>query len=93
MTTKFRITATAPTSYQYQSLANFGKPEKLGNGSFRFQQDFETEEEAKKYLIERAEGYYDDNMTAFEQAEKEINDFGQVTLDAVTGYIEEIEGE
>ena len=93
MTAKFRITATAPTSYQYQSLANFGKPEKLGNGSFRFQQDFETEEDAKQYLIERAEGYFDDNMTACEMAEQEINNFGQVTLDAVTGYIEEIESE
>ena len=93
MTTKFRITATAHTSYQYQSLANFGKPEKLGNGSFRFQQDFESEEEAKQYLIERAEGYYDDNMTAFEKLEQEINNFGQVTLDAVTGYIEPIEVE
>ena len=90
MKTKFRITAIAPTAYQYQSCALFGHPEKLGNGSFRFQQEFETEEEAKKYLIERAENYFDD-QTELDDAIQHINNNGSVTLDAVTGYIEDVE--
>lgn len=86
----YRVKAIAPTSYQYQSCALFGHPEKLGNGSFRFQQQFETEEEAKKYLIERANGYFY-NQSELDEAMQQINDYGSVTLDAVTGYINEVE--
>lgn len=34
---------------------------KSGNGSFWSEQIFETEEEAKAYLVERAERYFDGN--------------------------------
>lgn len=90
MKATFRITAIAPTAYQYQSCRLFGHPEKMGNGSFVFQQDFETEEEAKKYLIERAEGYFE-NQNELDEAIDQINEYGSVTLDAVTGYIKEVE--
>lgn len=86
----YRITAIAPTAYQYQSVCNFGSPEKMGNGSFRFQQDFETEEEAKDYLFEQAELYFDD-QTELDEATEQINRYGTLEMDAVTGYIEEVE--
>jgi hypothetical protein len=95
MQTKIRITATAPTAYQLQSLRHFGmEVTKNGNGSTAHQ-DFDTEEEAKKYLLTRAEMYFDGNSDNDEQdlieAFDSIEKHGVLTLDAATAGIEEIE--
>ena len=96
MTTVIRITATAPTAYQLQSLRHFGmEVKKNGNGSYTAHQDFDTEEEAKKYLLTRAEMYFDGNSDNDEQdlieAFDSIEKHGVLTLDAATAGIEEIE--
>lgn len=96
MTTKIRISATAPTAYQFQSLRHFGMEVKRhGNGSYTAHQDFDTEDEAKKYLLSRAEMYFDGNSDNDEQnlieAFDSIENHGVLTLDAVTGRIDEIE--
>lgn len=89
----FRITATAPTGYQYRSVSYFGKPKANGNGSYTFQQDFDTEEEAKDYLKERASYYFTDSQEELEVALEQIDKYGSVRMDAVAGGIEEIEAE
>ena len=51
-----KVIAIAPTSYQLKSVRNFGSEvTSLKNGSHVFEKFFETEKEAKEYLIERAE--------------------------------------
>lgn len=89
--TNFRITAIAPTTYQLCSVRLFGSEVKsLYNGKHIFQKDFESEEDAKAYLITRAE-YYFENETEFNEAVEGINKYGSLQLDAVSGRIEEIE--
>lgn len=57
-----RIVATAPTVYQSRSLSHFNlNTKKNGNGSFTGTMDFYSEEDAKDFLVNRAELYYDDN--------------------------------
>lgn len=96
MKTTIRISATAPTTYQLQSLRQFGMEVKHhGNGSHTATQDFDTEKEAKEYLIERAEIYFDGNSDNDEkdliEALESIEKHGVLTLDAVTASIEEVE--
>jgi len=95
MEKKFRITAKAPTVYQFGSLMHFGMNyRKPGNGSFIASEDFYTEDEAKEYLKQRAEKYNDEDPCGSEQRMQDMYDDienGTLTLDAVTGYIEEIE--
>jgi hypothetical protein len=95
MENKFKVTATAPTAYQLNSVRAFGYNVKsLGNGSHRFEQEFETEEEAKNYLIERANKYWENSDMSEQELNEmieEINTYGSVTFDAVTGRIEEVE--
>jgi len=96
MTTKIRISATAPTAYQLQSLRHFGmEVKKNGNGSYTAHQDFDTEDEAKEYLKSRAEMYFDGNSDNDEQdlieAFDSIEKHGVLTLDAATARIDEIE--
>ena len=96
MQTKIRISATAPTTYQLQSLRHFGmEVKKNGNGSYTAHQDFDTEDEAKEYLKSRAQMYFDGNSDNDEanliEAFDSIENYGVLTLDAVTGRIEEIE--
>ncbi len=96
MNTSFRITATAPTAYQLQSLRHFGiEVVKNGNGSYSATQDFDSEDEAKAYLTERAEMYYDGNSDNDEanlsKALESIANHGSLTLDAATASIEELE--
>lgn len=86
-----RITATAPTVYQSKSLTAFGIGSKaIGNGSYVGEMDFYSWEDAKKHLIDRANMYFDDSEE-LEEAMDDIEKYGQLTLDAVTGRIEEIE--
>lgn len=90
------IKAMAPTSYQTQSLRAFGMDiKKHGNGSYSSTQEFPDVESAKEYLRHRAEVYTekDCNMMELQQMHDEIDNFGQLTLDAVTAHIEEVEDE
>ncbi len=88
--TTFKITATAPTSYQLNSLTRFRLSEggKSG-GAFYGWQYFTTEEEAKDYLTNIAENHYE-NENELKEALADI-DNGVLTIDAVTAYIEEEE--
>lgn len=95
MQTTIRISATAPTAYQLQSLRQFGmEVKKHGNGSYTATQDFDTEDEAKNYLKEKAERYFDGNSDNDEvdliEALDSIEKHGVLTLDAVTAGIEEV---
>lgn len=90
MESKFRISATAPTGYQLNSLAAFGMPyKKHGNGSFTASQDFNSEDEAKAYLIHRAEMYHEDEAE-LQKAIQQIENYGSLQLDAVSASIDEI---
>ena len=95
MTTVIRITATAPTAYQLQSLRHFGMEVKKNGNGFTAHQDFGTEDEAKEYLEQRAQMYFDGNSDNDEQdlieAFDSIEKHGVLTLDAATAGIEEIE--
>lgn len=89
-----RITATAPTVYQKRSLSFFNLNEKEnGNGSFKGTMDFASEEDAKNYLIDRAQMYYDEFEGQVDEHIEDIEKYGVLTIDAVTARIEEIEEE
>ena len=62
---------------------------KNGNGSFTSEQIFDSEEEAKAYLVERAELYYEESEEQPEEHLEDIEKYGQLTIDAVTAHIEE----
>ena len=90
--TQFKVVATAPTSYQTQSLRAFGMDvKKNGNGSFTSEQVFDSEEEAKEYLSDRAKSYYDEFEGQATEHLEEIQNIGYLTIDAVTARIEEVE--
>lgn len=96
MNTVIRITATAPTSYQLQSLRHFGMEiKKHLHGSYFSTQDFDTEKEAKEYLKTRAELYFDGNSDNDEvnliDALDSIEKHSVLTLDAATAGMEEVE--
>lgn len=95
MQTVIRIAATAPTAYQLQSLRHFGMEVKKNGNGFTAHQDFDTEDEAKEYLEQRAQMYFDGNSDNDEQdlieAFDSIEKHGVLTLDAATAGIEEIE--
>jgi ketol-acid reductoisomerase len=94
MTTQFKVTATAPTVYQTSSLRRFGMTVKeIGNGSFHSEQIFESEEEAKAYLVSRAEMYYDEFEGQVDEHLSTIEKNGYLEIDAVTARIEEVENE
>lgn len=89
--TQFRITATAPTTYQYQSLRHFGIPIKQHiGGSFSSEQYFDTEKDAKDYLISRAEMYFESEKELNDAIEN-INKYKSLSLDAVTAHIVEVD--
>ena len=89
---QFKVIATAPTSYQIQSLRAFGmEVKKNGNGSFTGKQIFDSEEEAKKYLVTRAEMYYDEYEGQVTEHLQGIETVGCLNIDAVTATIEEVE--
>lgn len=90
---KFQIEATAPTSYQLRSLRAFQlEDNNNGNGSHTGRLFFDSEEEAKQYLMIRAEKYNDEDPNgSFERLSEMYGDIerGALTLDAVTAYISE----
>jgi len=85
-----KVIAIAPTVYQLRSVNAFGASKKTGNGSFIFEQVFETEQEAKQYLIERAQLYFE-NEDELTEAIESIEKYGSLTMDAVTGGISDFE--
>lgn len=92
----FQISATAPTAYQLNSLRAFNLDTKQnGNGSISGTLDFESEDEAKKYLKNRAAMYNDGDPEGTEEKLATMYDriekFGSLTLDAVTAHINEVE--
>jgi hypothetical protein len=91
---KFKLIATADTAYQLQSLRNFGMEVKSHlDGSYSAEKEFDTEKEAKDFLIESAEIYFDMEEEKLIDAIDTINRFGQIRLDASTGRVVEIEEE
>lgn len=90
----FQIEATAPTSYQLRSLRAFQlKENNNGNGSHTGILFFESEEEAKQYLMTKADKYNDEDPNgSFEKLSEMYGDIerGALTLDAVTAYISEL---
>ena len=85
-----KITATAPTVYQFQSLIAFGMGyNKNADGSFTASREFETVEEASDYLRDRAEIYFEYERE-LENAIDDIIKFGCLTLGSVTAQIEQI---
>jgi accessory colonization factor AcfC len=95
MENKFKVTATAPTTYQLNSVRAFGYNIKsLSNGSHIFEQEFQTEQEAKEYLTQRAHIYWENSNASEEELREMLSDvekYRMLTLDAVTGRVEEIE--
>jgi len=85
-TQQFIIRASAPTIYQYRSVAAFGNTVKHLDGSFSFEESFDTEEEALNYLKGRADNYAD-TMEELHALYEQINETKTLTLDAVTAGI------
>lgn len=92
MNTQFKITATAPTAYQHASLQRFGLDIEKCGGSYVGTKIFETELDAKNYLIDRAERYFE-NESELQEEILDIEKYGVCRLDAVTARIEEVEKE
>jgi hypothetical protein len=92
MTLKFKVIATAPTSYQYSSLAKFNLDKKENaNGSITGDRIFDTKEEAKLYLIDRAKRYYDEYEGQVDEHLEDIENYECLTIDAVTARIEDVQ--
>ena len=88
---KVTISATAPTTYQLNSLRAFGMGiNKNGNGSYSASLDFETIKEAKDYLVDRANNYFE-NPKELAEAKRKIRLYGVLQLDAVQARIDKKE--
>lgn len=90
----YKIIAIAPTSYQLDSLRAFGlNINSRGSGSYFSEKEFNTEEEAKQYLVTRAEKYNDEDPNGSQERLdymlKDIS-YGVLTLDGATARIEEV---
>ena len=86
----YKIKAIAPTVYQLNSLTWFGiKIQKRTVGAFISEHIFDTEEDAKKYLVVRAINYYEKGKK-LEDALKDIAAAGILEIDTVVARIEEI---
>ena len=92
---KYQVKATAPTAYQLQSVRLFGSPIKSNmDGSHTFKSEiFDTEQEAKDYLIKRAEMYFDSDERELNVAINDINKYGSLSMDAASGGVYEVEEE
>lgn len=87
-----QIICAIPTVYQYNSLCRFNlHNEKLGNGGHIGTMKFASEEDAKDFLIDRAEKYFDDDALGLQDALQDIENCGMLTIDAATARIQEIE--
>lgn len=91
MNNAIKITAKVPTVYQLNSINRFGmNVKKLGNGSFYADESFVSKEEAIAYLEKRAEMYADTEQE-LDELLSEIKQYEQLTLDACTAEIVEVE--
>jgi hypothetical protein len=92
---KVTIKATAATAYQVSSLSAFNiGAKKNGNGSFSGHKEFDSEEAAKEYLKSSADKYNDEDPEGTDERLADMYadiEHGQLTLDAVTAHIEEVE--
>lgn len=90
---KVIVKTPAVTAYQSSNLREFGSTgfKELGNGKYRFEKEFDSAEEAKDYLIERARFYWakssDDNL---EEMLEQIK-HGSLTIVDITARIEKLE--
>jgi hypothetical protein len=91
MTTKFKVTAKAPTAHQFRSLGQFFLNITEGCGSFSGEKIFSTKKDAERHLIECAERYYDEYEGQVHEHIDEIKKYGTLTIDAVSAGIEEVE--
>jgi hypothetical protein len=85
----YKVIATAPTTYQLNSVRQFGSPIiSRMDGSHVFSKSFETKEQAKEYLQQRALLYYD-TEEEINEAMESIEKYGSLRIDAATASIEE----
>lgn len=91
---KYQVKAEAPTTYQLQSVSLFGSPiVSHMDGSHTFTSElFDTEQEAKDYLIKRAEMYFE-NEDELQEAIDDINQYGSLSMDAASGGVYEVDEE
>jgi hypothetical protein len=80
---KVKITAKAPTAYQYQSLQRFRLGAKPIAGGYWGELHFPTVREARQYLRDRAAAYYEEDRAALRRHLGK----NALTIDAVTAYI------
>ena len=91
MKNTIHITAEVPTTYQYSSIRSFGmEVTKHFNGGYSARKEFKSREDAKAYLISRAENYAQHEYELIEMLEQ-IQERGCLTIDACTAYIDEID--
>ena len=89
---KVQLTATAPTSYQLQSLRGLAgsfPTTQNPDGSFELVATFATRADALQHLKDRAYRLYDDR-TEYREAIAEINRYNMLTYDCLTAHIERI---
>ena len=87
---KFLITASVPTAYQYSSINSFGmEVKKHGDGSYSANKEFDSRDEALVYLENRAL-LYADNDEEYQKMREQIEKHGLLTIDACTAMIEEV---
>ena len=87
---KTQITATAPTNYQLRSIRAFCMPvTKQPNGSYKAIKEFNSKKDAIKFLKDRAQICFESN-NEFKAAISDMLAYNQMTIDAVTAYIETI---
>ena len=81
------ITATASTIYQSFSIRRFQMPVYLNkDGSYYSEMKFDSKEDAIEHLKSCADKYFE-SSDELEEAYKDIENYGQLTIDAVTARI------
>lgn len=96
MESKFKIIAKVPTHHTIGDLRSaFNMPTKQhGNGAFTASEEFETINEAKKYLIERLDRYRDHSDMTDEKYNDQLENIENreyLRLSGITAHIEELE--
>lgn len=88
----YEVKAIAPTQYQRRALSRFNlNINEVGSGSFIGTAMFETIEDAKQFLRDRAELYYDEYPGQVDEHLDAIEGIDCLTIDTVTAHIEKIE--
>ena len=95
MKNQFKIIASVPTHHNSGDLRSaFNMPvKKYMSGVHEASEEFETEDEAKDYLISRLDSYRNQSGMSDEQYDEEleyIEKYGRLTLCRITANIEEI---